>query len=221
LSRELPNFSIPRGDTPCVRSSSADQTRWIVDRESAQVALSLVAVAPVWYLPVVAGDHVSARGGTAPAAHPEVCCDSLGCVVDRQLLAGADIAPCRERVRTGVPHVRGAAVVAVVDGLAGWEDQVGIVIDTEGVQVLPAGRGGPQQPVKLRAETNGPARAATVVPAGRGWAANSPCPGWERPGPGRAGAASRRRSCRPDHHRSCLHRAGRPAGCGRGATRRP
>jgi hypothetical protein len=36
-----------------------------------------------------------------------------------------------------------------VDGLAGRQDQVRVVVDADGVQVLSAGRGGLQQPVKL------------------------------------------------------------------------
>lgn len=75
---------------------------------------------------------VVSRVGAAPARHPEVCCDGLGCVVDGQFFVGADIAACRECVRIGVPHVRVAAVVAVVDGLAGWEDQVDIVVNADG-----------------------------------------------------------------------------------------
>jgi hypothetical protein len=111
--------------------------------------VSSITVAPRRYLPVASGDHLPARGCTASALHPEACCDGLGCVVHSEFFACADIAPCRECVRIGVPKVRIAAVVAVMDELAGREDQVGIVVDADGVQVTLAGRGGLQQPVKF------------------------------------------------------------------------
>src|SRR5215469_3402699 len=111
--------------------------------------VSLVAVAPGWYLPVVAGDHLAAGGGAAPAGHLEGRRDGLGCVVDCEFFTRTDVAAGGEGVRTAVPQVRVAAVVAVVDGLAGREDQVGIVVDADGVQVPLAGRGVLHQLAKL------------------------------------------------------------------------
>ena len=77
---------------------------------------------------------------------------------------------CHKLIRTTRPHVRFAAVIAVVGDRAGWQHDVRVVTDRDRVDVVTVGRGG-KQVVEFGGADEPPAEAdhddVGVQPGGR------------------------------------------------------
>lgn len=138
----------------------------------------VVAVACLQFgqAPVCTRDDVAAQRRFARATHGEVVGAAAGRVVAGDLLAGRNVPPCCQGVRVGPPQVRIAAVVAVVAGLAGRQDQVEVNVDGDGVDVRVTGllRGLAKTWRSSLPVTSLPPRRDMTVPAAMSARANNP-----------------------------------------------